>query len=73
MTLALLIEPVRHPRRVLGVARIAPRARRAGAAAVAGAGTFPWLMGMVLTHPTAVLTEGAFHRDRVDKMHQQKP
>ena len=73
LSLALLVEPTRHPRRVLGVVLIAPRAGCASTPAVAGVLAFPRLMGMVLTHPTAVFAEGALHRDRVDKMHQQKP
>jgi hypothetical protein len=61
MTLALFVEPIRHPWRVLSVILITPRARRASATAVAGVLVFPRLMGMVLTHPTEVLAEGALH------------
>jgi hypothetical protein len=73
MTLALLVEPIRHPGLVLGVALIAPRAGCTSTPAVAGVLAFPRLMRMVLAHPAAVLAEGAFHRGRVDKMHQQNP
>src|ERR1700722_141090 len=71
MALALLVDPIRHPRRVLGIARIAPRAGCASTPAVAGVLAFPRLVGMVLTHPAAVLADGALHRGRVDKVHQQ--
>jgi hypothetical protein len=73
MALALLVEPIRHPRRMPGVILIAPGAGCASTPAVAGVLAFPRLMGMVLTHPTAALAEGALHRGRVDKMHQQNP
>jgi hypothetical protein len=57
MTLALLVEPIRHPRRVLGIVLITPRAGCTSTPAVAGTLAFPRLMGMVLTHPAAVLAE----------------
>jgi hypothetical protein len=74
MTLAPLVDPpIWHPRRVLGVALIAPRAGCTSSPAVAGVLAFPRLMGMVLAHPAAVLAEATFHQGRVDKMHQQNP
>jgi hypothetical protein len=73
MAFALLVEPMRHPRRVLGIILIAPRAWCTSAPAIAGVLAFPRLMGMDLTHPAAVFAEGAFHRGHVDKMHQQNP
>jgi hypothetical protein len=60
MTLVVLAEPIRHPRRVPGVAWIAPGAGRTSTPAVAGVLAFPRLMGMVLTHPAAILAEVHF-------------
>lgn len=42
------LEPLRWPRRRLIVARIAPRAGHAGAAAAAGMLAFLWSIGMEL-------------------------
>ena len=56
MAFALLVDPIRHPRRMLGVILIAPRAWCASTPAIAGVLALPRLMGMVLTHPAAVLS-----------------
>jgi hypothetical protein len=61
MTPTLLVEfgpePLRRPRCGFVVARVAPRARRAAGAAVAGAFAFPWSIRVTFTHPAAVLAE----------------
>jgi hypothetical protein len=65
------LEALRHPRIV--VARVATWTRSPGGAAGAGVLTLPWFIGVAFTNPAAVLAEGAFHRGRVDKIHQQDP
>jgi len=55
------------------IARIALRAGHSGTSAGAGMVAIPRRVGMVFTYPANVLAKAAFHRDRVDKTHQQNP
>jgi hypothetical protein len=57
-------EALRQPRLDIFIARIAPCARRASAAAVAGAPAFERPVRMVLTDPAAIVANGALHRSR---------
>ena len=56
-----------HARRIILVAGIARWARHAGGAARARMGAEPWLIGMVLTDPSATITTDAFHRAGASK------
>jgi hypothetical protein len=66
MTPALFVEfgseTLRHLRRSLFVGHVALSARHAGATAAASVLAFPWLLRVVLTNPSAIFANEAFHR-----------
>jgi hypothetical protein len=62
MTLALLVEPSRHPRRVLGIARIAPGSGCTSAPAAAGVLAFAGFTWVVLTQKPASRSKASLER-----------
>jgi hypothetical protein len=60
--IAVIIKAGWHARRSIFVAWIARWARQTGAAASARMGAEPWLIRMVLAHPSAIVTPDALHR-----------
>jgi hypothetical protein len=55
-------KPFRHPRHGALISHVADQAGHASAAAIAAVRAFPRPSWMVLTNPSGVRTEDAFHR-----------
>jgi hypothetical protein len=66
------LEAFRQPRRGLFVRHVAGRAGHSSAAAIAAVRAIPRPSGMVLTNPSGIRAEDAFHRSH-QAQRQRKP
>jgi hypothetical protein len=65
------LEAIRQPRRGAVIRHIAGRAGHPGAAAIAAVRAIPRPSGMVLTNPSGIRAEDAFHRSHQAQRHRK--